>query len=123
MSNKELTPNGQNRNWRTPACDICELKDKFEVLLDMPGVTKDELEITYQNGSLYVTGHVKKHDNEQLKSSKREYVAADFRREFTISDQSVAVDKIEAALENGELKLTLPKSENTKPRKIEIKTL
>ena len=111
------------KTWRAPLCDIFEYKDRFEVYLDMPGVEQKNLDITFQNGALSITGHIEKENRGSLKASRKEYIQADFKREFALSEQNVAVDKINAELKNGELKLTLPKSEQVKPRKIEVKSI
>jgi HSP20 family molecular chaperone IbpA len=109
------------QEWRTPYCDILERKDCFEIILDMPGIKEENLEITFQGGTLNITGKICKCKKEGLEVMKLEYIPVDFKREFTISEQNIAIDKINAELKNGELRIKLPKSENVKPRKIEIK--
>lgn len=123
MSNKQIETTTHENKWRTPLCDIFEDADKFEVLLDMPGVDKKCLDVTFQNGILSITGHVEKKECSTAEASRREYISTDFRREFSLSDQNIAVDKIKAELKDGELKLTLPKSEKVKPRKIDVKSI
>ncbi len=124
MGDKELTTREREKDWRTPPCDIIEDADAYRVKLDMPGVSEQGLEVTYQNGSLSIIGRVDDQQRmEKFRSGRREYTPHDFRREFAISEQHVDVDKINAELRNGELILTLPKSETVKPRKIEIKAM
>lgn len=122
MDDKRIEKN-RGKEWRAPFCDIFEYQDRFEVLLDMPGVDEKDLDITFQNGILEILGHTSVTDREKFHSARREYLPADFRREFSLSEQNIAVDKINAELKDGELKLVMPKSEKVKPRKIEIKSL
>ena len=112
----------RNKEWRAPFCDIFEYQDRFEVLLDMPGVDEKDLDITFQNGILEIVGHTSVTERDKFHSARHEYFSGDFKREFSLSEQNIAVDKINAELKDGELKLIMPKSEKVKPRKIEIKS-
>jgi len=121
MNEKELSTYDQE--WRTPACDILESKENFEILLDMPSVDEKNLDITFQNGTLCIIGHANISDHANMHCARNEYHQGDFKREFSLSEQNIAVDTIKAELKNGILKLTLPKSEKVKPRKIEVKNI
>ena len=122
MAEKELTVQQTEKDWRTPPCDIVEDVESYKVILDMPGVDDKNLEVTYQNGSLSIVGRVSRQErDERFRSARREYAARDFKREFALSEEHVDVDKINAELRNGELILTLPKSETVRPRKIEVR--
>ena len=123
MNDKQVPTKQREQQWRTPLCDIFEDTDGYHIAMDMPGVEDKNLEITFQNGSLTVAGKVSGSEAAAgFRPARREYAPYDFRREFTIAERNVAVDKITAELRNGELLLRLPKSETVKPRKIEVKT-
>ena len=124
MAEKEITTTGENeRDWRTPPCDILEERDAYRVMLDMPGVDEKNLEVTYQNGSLSIIGKVSETAyGNQYRAARREYPVRHFKREFTLSEAYVNVAQISARLRNGELVVTLPKAETLKPRRIQVQS-
>ncbi|NKB69523.1 MAG: Hsp20 family protein [Candidatus Latescibacteria bacterium] len=91
-----------------PLADIYQTKDAVVIEADIPGVAEEGLDITLEQDILTVEGLVE--------SGKHGY-----RRRFSLSDQ-VDRQSIEAALENGVLRLTLPRAEASLARKIDIKT-
>jgi len=101
-----------------PAVDIFETDNEFVLKADMPGVTKENLDITLENNRLEINGAVPA-DAEEKRLKYREFMLYNYHRSFTVGD-NIDTQKIAAALENGVLTLTLPKSEKAKPRKIEI---
>lgn len=101
----------------TPLVDIYENKDEYLVVADLPGVSHDKLSVKFDKGELTLEGQWA--EAEQGSALAREYRAMDFRRSFIVPD-SVDVEKIGAALNNGVLTLHLPKSEAVKPRHIDI---
>lgn len=105
----------------TPPVDIFESDNAMTLLADMPGVTPESLEIDLNEGVLTITGQSTASAGEQQESIVTEYQRATFQRKFTLS-QSVDQAKIEARLEDGVLRLELPKVEKAKPRKIQVKT-
>ena len=109
----------KRNGWRTPAAEISEDKEAFYVYLDMPGVTQENLEVTYENGSIVVSGRQSELCVEGCKLGVHEYNTGDFRRSFAVSEH-VNSEGIKASLRNGELKLILPKSETIRPRRIAI---
>ena len=103
----------------TPAVDIFEDADAITVLADMPGVAAGDLRIDLDDRVLSITGDASAH-GEAESDVHREYSAGRFYRRFTLSDD-IDRAKIEAGLDNGVLRLMLPKAAETKPRRIEIK--
>jgi HSP20 family molecular chaperone IbpA len=105
----------------TPAVDIFETEAAITVLADMPGVNADSLAIDLRENVLTIEGRVKEAEraNEQLLI--QEYDTGGFRREFRLTN---LIDQggIDAVLRDGVLRLTLPKAEIARPRKIEIRT-
>lgn len=103
----------------TPRFDIWETADELVLSGDLPGVTADDLDITFENDQLVLSGRVRQRSQGQ-KVVYTEYEVGDFRRSFTI-DQSIDTSKISAEHSEGVLTVHLPKSEQVKPRRIEVK--
>jgi HSP20 family protein len=102
----------------TPAVNIFETKDGYMVEAEMPGVTKDGLEVTLEGNEITIVGHrVPESAAGQVLFS--ECANADFRRVFEM-DPAIDSTKITAKMDQGVLTLTLPKSEKVKPRKIAV---
>jgi len=111
--------NGTQRvNYVTPVANILETGDGYILEAEMPGVGKDGLEVTVENGELAIVGRRADRDlpGEAL---YRESRPLDFRRVFDL-DPSIDTAKITAKMEQGILTLTLPKAEQVKPRRIEV---
>jgi HSP20 family protein len=109
----------ERKTYYTPAVDIYESRDKYFILLDMPGTTKENIDITTEADTLTVTGKVGSVD-ESWNAILKEFKLADYKRDFTIGNK-VNVEKINAKYENGVLYIELDKSEQAKPKKIEVK--
>ena len=104
----------------TPAADIYETRDEYTMMLEMPGVTKENLTITIDNDELEIEGKVSDIAPEGKELKYSEYRLYDFYRKFRVGDD-IDRNKIDATLENGVLKLVLHKVEAVKPKKIEVK--
>lgn len=102
-----------------PAVDIYENEDEILLYADMPGVAKDDLSVNIDNGRLSLSG-VRKLETIGA-ASWEEFEDVEFVRNFSVP-QTIDVEKVEAELKNGVLTLHMPKSEEAKPRQIEIKT-
>ena len=100
--------------------DLWETKDAYHLRADLPGVSSDQLEINATSDAISIAGEVKSQtdvtEDGWLRQERR---VGKFQRAFTLP---VAIDptNVEAAFENGVLKLVLPKAENTKPRTIKV---
>ena len=105
-----------------PRADIHETKDSLLVLADMPGVDEKSIDITIEKNILTIYGKVEPWKPEGCTLTYAEYEIGDFQRAFTISDE-IDRDNIQAAVKNGVLHLTLPKSGKAKARKIEVKAI
>lgn len=103
-----------------PRVDICETRDAIVLLADMPGVDEKAIDITLEKNVLTLSGKVEPDTHEGYRSAYVEYEAGDYERAFTLSDE-IDRDRIEASVKNGILKLTLPKAEPVKLRKINVK--
>jgi HSP20 family molecular chaperone IbpA len=96
-----------------------ETDEELTLYGDLPGVTKDNLEVRFENGELTVEGKVVSRHTEH-EYVYGEYGIGDFQRSFTISE-TIDSEKIAAELRNGVLTLHLPKVEKAKPRRIAVK--
>ena len=105
-----------------PAVDISERKDAYVVTLELPGVKLDDLEITFQDGLLTIQGErclAPDSADEQTHLIERRHGM--FRRSITLPPH-VKADAIEASLEDGVLRVVVPKAEAAKPKRIEVRT-
>src|SRR6516225_7735676 len=99
---------GTRANYVTPLANVRESKDGYVLEAEMPGVNKDGLEITVENGELTVVGHraaVASRGRELYRESR----TLDFRRSFEL-DPSIDAGKITAKIDQGVLTLHLPKA-------------
>lgn len=104
----------------TPAVDICETETDLHVMVDMPGVTSDNVEIDLKDDVLSVVGKVQEDEivGEELLT---EYRTGNYFRNFQVTDE-IDSENISATMYDGVLKLKLPKSKKAIPRKIPITT-
>lgn len=103
----------------TPDVDIFESELELTLMADMPGVTSDSIAIDLNEGVLTISGEVKPWEESDEKDVMVEFEIGKYYRQFTLSE-IIDQDRIEAKLENGVLRLTLPKAEKAKPRKITV---
>ena len=108
----------QQQEYVLPEVNIFEAKDGYTVEAEMPGVSKDGLEITLEGNEITIVGH-RNHEPVTGTPLLRERGHADFRRVFEL-DPAIDASRIAAKIEQGVLTLTLPKSEQVKPRKISV---
>jgi HSP20 family protein len=102
-----------------PVYEVKENTDAWGVVVHLPGVAKDGLEITSEEGAVRIFGRRAWRKPEGWTQVHRESVDAPF--ELTLEhDNAVNVDKIHAELKDGTLRISLPKAEAIKPRKIAI---
>jgi HSP20 family molecular chaperone IbpA len=103
-----------------PFVDIFETEDDFVLSANMLGVTRDNVQLKLEEGSLSIFGKVNYDDLTKRKYILNENEMGNYYRKFKISN-SVDETKIEARYENGQLIIKLPKHDRIKPRTIEIK--
>jgi HSP20 family molecular chaperone IbpA len=102
-----------------PAVDILENEKELVVLADMPGVDSKGVDIDLRENQLTLMGRVESIEGEKEISLHKEFNWGDYFRQFTLSDV-IDQNKITAKMENGVLRLTLPKVEKPKPQKIKV---
>jgi HSP20 family protein len=104
----------------TPAVDIYETPDTVEMKAELPGLSRDDIEIQIRDNTLTLRGErrfAKEAQEENYLRIERAYGA--FQRSFTLP-ATVQREKIRAVFRDGVLELTLPKAEEAKPKKIAI---
>jgi len=107
------------RTW-TPPVDIQETDDAYRIHAELPGMTKDDIQITMENNVLRLSGERKfEKDTKQENYHRIERTYGAFSRSFALPNQ-VSSDKVEAKFENGVLSIVVPKAEQAKPRRISI---
>jgi len=118
---KELT--GEERTvpgrFYVPPTDAYETEDGLTLVMEMPGVSRDNLDVSLEEGVLRVVGRLDSSKYSGLEPIYTEYNVGHYARSFSISDK-VDQDNIGARLEDGVLTLTLPKSPAAQPRRIAI---
>jgi HSP20 family protein len=103
-----------------PAVDLSEDPDQFVLTAELPGLKKEDIQLSLQDGELTVSGERKSAVAEQDGALIRsERFTGRFQRVFSLPTP-VAADKVRAAYEDGVLTVTLPKAEEVKPRQIPI---
>jgi len=107
-------------NW-FPVVDIKENKDEFAVFAELPGMNKEDVHITFSDGKLVIEGERKKEQEEKEANYHRvERSYGKFCRTFQLPS-GIQANKIAADFKDGILKIKLPKSEEVKPKEIEVK--
>ena len=110
----------ENERSVAPITDIIETKDDFILVANMPGVSRSDVQLKLEEGSLTIFGKVDYNDLMNNKFVMNESEIGHYFRRFKISD-SIDSENIEAKYENGQLIVKLPKHERIKPRTISIK--
>lgn len=120
IARKENTAVESNSSLKSaiPAVDIYENDDEILVYADMPGVKKNDIAVNIDNGTLSLSG-IRRFDKTGA-TNWEEFSDIEYVRTFSVP-QTIEVDRVEAELRDGVLRLHLPKSEAAKPRQIEIK--
>jgi HSP20 family protein len=102
-----------------PNVDIVETANELTLHADVPGVSRDGIDISFENGMLTIHGKVDEREREGVNVLLSEYGVGDFHRHFQVSE-SIDASKITAEYAKGVLTLHLPKVEAAKPRKITV---
>ena len=118
--NRSSTSNGDHaaEQFIAPAATVLENADGYTLQVEMPGVSKENLEMWVENNELTIMGRRSMPAAEGT-LIHRESRSENFRRAFEL-DPSIDAGKISAKIEQGIVTLTLPKAEQVKPRKITV---
>jgi HSP20 family protein len=117
--------NSATSEW-SPAVDVREFSDRFQLLLDVPGVESKDVEITLDNGILTVAGNraeeksVGANGTEQPQQQRIERRLGRFYRRFILPDTADA-ENVNASGRNGVLEILIPKQPKAQPRRIAVR--
>ena len=102
-----------------PRVDIVEKENELLLIADMPGTTRDAIELNYEDGQLTIHARVAQRAPEKARALRSEYGVGDYRRTFQIG-KGVDAQAMHAEYHAGVLTVHLPKAEAAKPRKIVV---
>jgi HSP20 family protein len=103
-----------------PALDVQEDKDNFTVRVELPGLKREDIEVSLQDGALVISGERKSEKVEEgAVIHRQERFYGKFQRALTLPEP-VAADKVKADYKDGVLAVTLPKTEEARPKKIDV---
>lgn len=115
----QLAESLTQRGW-VPPVDIRETDEAYVVMADLPGFTKEDVEITLEDSVLTLTGSRQWDGAEQPQSYRRvERAYGEFSRSFNLPAQ-VDADQVKAKFDNGVLTVTVPKTAEARPRRIAV---
>lgn len=104
-----------------PEVDIYETSEEIVIQANTPGATPSEIEVRFEDSTLEIVAPVKLRQPTKVRYLAREYGVGSYRRSFVVQ-QRVDSSRIVADYIDGVLTVTLPKSEDSKPRKISVRT-
>ncbi len=106
-------------NGWTPPLDVYQNADNIVAVVELPGMRKEEIEISLHHGTLTIAGQRIIASNEGEKAERTERISGKFRRSITLPTR-VDAGKVTASYKDGILLVTVPKAEEAKPKKIEV---
>ena len=111
----------RSRRSFVPRADIYETENEIIVLTDIPGANEETVDITLEKNILSITAYVDAAIPSGFDIAYAEYEEGDYQRSFRLSDE-IDRDKIEAVVNEGVLRLRLPKTQGAKTKKIAVKS-
>ncbi len=111
---------GRDQPFVVPPVDVFEDDAGITLLADMPGVSRDRLGVRIDGDNLLLEATAATAQPEQMQLVYGEAQFASYRRQFTLS-RELDASRIEASLKDGVLKLAIPKLEEARPRRIEVR--
>jgi HSP20 family molecular chaperone IbpA len=111
----------QRRVTLTPAVDVFEDSQGVTLWADLPGVTKDRLDVKVHDGNLFIEAEAVVPTPAGLRLQHAEIREPHFARAFSLG-ADLDVSKVDANLKDGVLKLTIPRREEARPRRVEVRT-
>jgi HSP20 family protein len=103
-----------------PALEVYEDKDNFVVNAELPGLKREDIEVSLQDGALVISGERKAEEKrKEGEIHRQERFYGKFQRALTLP-APIAVDQVKAQYKDGILTITLPKAEEAKPKKIDV---
>ncbi len=102
----------------TPALDLYQTNDDVVAVVELPGMRKEDLEISLQDGMLTISGE-RKNESSSQENERTERFVGKFRRSISLPTR-VDANKVNASYKDGILTVTLPKAEEVKPKQIPV---
>ena len=102
---------------RLPRTNVQETDSAYELTLEMPGLSREDVEVSYENETLIVKGEKKSEKKDEKGAVRREFYSR-FERSFNV--HGIDANKVSAKMESGILSITLPKSSERLGRKIDV---
>jgi HSP20 family protein len=103
----------------TPALDLYQNNDNVVAVVELPGMRKEDIEISLHDGMLTIGGERKAETGEGDTAARTERLSGKFRRSITLPTR-VDANKVNATYKDGILTVTLPKAEEAKPKQIQV---
>jgi len=103
----------------SPALDLYQNNDNLIAVVELPGMRKEDIEISIHDGTLTVSGQRERSSANGEKAERTERYVGSFRRSITLPAR-VDANKVSATYRDGILTITLPKAEEAKPKRIEV---
>ena len=103
----------------TPALDLYQNNDNIVAIVELPGMRKEDIEISLHDGTLTIAGERKEQTREGDNAARTERFTGKFRRSITLPTR-VDANKVNATYKEGILTVTLPKAEEAKPKQIQV---
>ena len=117
---RHSTPSGETGTFWAPLVDVYEDEGSYIIHAELPGLTKDDVELHLENRTLTIRGERKLEKGRNLESyHQRERFYGRFARSFTLPS-TIEQDKITATFKDGVLEVVLPKAEEVKPKMIPV---
>jgi len=103
----------------SPALDLYQNADNIIAVVELPGMRKEDIEISLHDGTLTIGGEQKREGSGNDKAERTERYVGTFRRSITLPTR-VDASKVNAAYRDGILTVTLPKAEEVRPKQIQV---
>jgi HSP20 family protein len=103
----------------SPALDLYQNSDNLIAIIELPGMRKEDIEISLHDGTLTVSGERRSSSSNGDKAERTERYVGSFRRSITLPAR-VDQNKVSATYRDGILTVTMPKAEEAKPKRIEV---
>ena len=103
----------------SPALDLYQSNDNVTAVVELPGMSKEDIDISLHDGTLTISGESKRESSNGEKAERTERYIGAFRRSIALPTR-VDASKVSATYQDGILKVTLPKAEEVKPKQIQV---
>ncbi|MDQ6765895.1 MAG: Hsp20/alpha crystallin family protein [Verrucomicrobiota bacterium] len=113
------TRQSQLFNGWTPALDLYQTNDDVVAVVELPGMRKEDIELSLHDGMLTISGERKSEGAEDNNAERTERFVGKFRRSISLPTR-VDANKVSASYKDGILTVTLPKAEEVKPKQIQV---